>query len=94
MAQGWGGPWPRDSGPSGRAGRRAQRTRVVTTTAADATVWVPLMDRWPRVAVAVDQAPGGLRESVGQRFEDGGSPGRCGTGGATEAGRNDGTRRQ
>jgi hypothetical protein len=39
------------------------------------------VDRWPRVAATVAQAPGGLGESVRQHFEDGDSPGRCGGGG-------------
>jgi hypothetical protein len=52
---------------------------------------VPQVDRWPRIAVAAAQAPGGLRESVEHRFEDGDSPGQCDDGGAVEAGRNDGT---
>jgi hypothetical protein len=78
MAQGRGGPWPRGSGPSGRASRRAHRR----------------CHRWTRVAAAVFQAPGGLEDSVRQRFEDGDSPGRCGDGGAVEAGWNDGTHRR
>jgi hypothetical protein len=69
-------------------------TRVVTTAAAGTEARVPQVDRQPRVATAVAQAPGGLRESVGHRFEDEDSLGRCGDGGAAEAGRNDDTRRR
>jgi hypothetical protein len=69
-------------------------TRVVTTAAAGTAARVPQVDRQPRVATAVAQAPGGLRESVGHRFEDEDSLGRCGDGGAAEAGRNDDTRRR
>jgi hypothetical protein len=54
---------------------------------------VPPVDQWPRVVAATAQAPGGLRESARQCFEDGDSPGQCGNGGAVEAGQNDGTRR-
>jgi hypothetical protein len=54
---------------------------VVTTTAGGTMARVPLVDRWPRVTTTSAQAPGGLRESVGQCFKDGDSPGRCGGGG-------------
>jgi hypothetical protein len=74
--------------------RPSRPARVVTTTTAGAAAQVPLVDRWPRVAAAAAQAPGGLRESVGQHFEDEDSPGRCGDGGAVKEGQNDGTRRR
>jgi hypothetical protein len=45
-------------------------TRVVTTAATGTAARVPQVDRRPRVATAVAQVPGGLRESVGHRFED------------------------
>jgi hypothetical protein len=61
-------------------------TRVVTTAAAGAAALVPWVDRWPRVAAAVAQAPGGLGESIGYRFKDGDSPSQCGDNGAAEAG--------
>jgi hypothetical protein len=75
-------------------GKPSMCTRVVTTVTTGSAARVPQVDRRPRVAVAAAQAPGGLGESVGHRFEDGNSPGRCGDGGAVEAGQNDGTRRQ
>jgi hypothetical protein len=56
------------------------------TAAAGAAARVPQVDRWPSVAAAAAQAPGGLRETVRHRFEDGDSPGRCGDGGVVEVG--------
>jgi hypothetical protein len=73
-----GGAWPRGSGPSGRASQRAQRTWSPRPLSAR----VPLVDQWPRVAIAGVQAPGGLRESAGQHFED-----RTHQAGAATAGR-------
>jgi hypothetical protein len=70
------------------------RARVVTTTVAGVAARVPSVDRWPRGAATVAQAPGGLGESIGQCFEDRDSLGRCGNRDAVEAGRNDGTRRR
>jgi hypothetical protein len=63
-------------------------------TTAGAAARVPLLEWWPRVAAAVAQAPGGLRVSVGQCFEDRDSPGQYGDGSAAEASRNDGTHRR
>jgi hypothetical protein len=68
------------------AGAPGTRTRVVTMTTAGTAAWVPLVDRWPRVAAVVPEAPRELRESDDQHFEDGDSPGRCGDGGEVEAG--------
>jgi hypothetical protein len=81
-------PWPRDSGPSGRASRRARHTHACGyhDHGWHGGMGARLVDRWPRVAAIVPEAPRELGESDDQRFEDGDSPGRCGDGGAVEAG--------
>jgi hypothetical protein len=76
------------SAAQGRAahGHAAVAYLAESTGAPDARAWsprprprattrVPPVDRWPMVADAAAQAPGGLKESAGQRFKDGNSPG-------------------